>query len=500
LFSPKRVPLHHHFEANTYIIVMCQIIGRKKEIAELRSALESGRAEFVAVYGRRRVGKTFLINEVLRDNITFRHTGLSPYDRKRKVTLRDQLQNFHFSLIRHGLEGGEMPRSWMEAFFRLEQFLERQDNGTRQVVFIDELPWMDTHRSGFLTALEGFWNGWACSRHNICLVVCGSATSWMLDNLINNKGGLYGRLTCEIHLYPFSLHECEDFFLSRGIKMSRYNVAQAYMILGGIPYYLDYFNPSMSFAQNIDALFFSRRAKLGDEFVRLFHSVFDHADECMNIVRMLGKRHGGFTRDEIARKIGKSTNGDFTKMLKALIGSGFVAAYTPFGRQQALLHYKLADCFCWFWLHYKEHLQIEEDYWAHHLKEPEIASWRGIAFEEVCMQHVGQIKHALQIAGVASRESSFILHGDDGQEGMQIDLIIDRADDVVNVCEMKFCKSEFVVTKSYNEKITRRVETLERMFPSKTFQPTLISAAPVHRNEYSDTFLSQLTIDDLFAE
>ena len=479
---------------------MCQIIGRKQEIAELNRAFESGRAEFVAVYGRRRVGKTFLINEVFRDNMTFRHTGLSPYDRTRKVTLRDQLQNFHFSLIRHGMEGGEAPRSWMEAFFRLEQFLERQDNGSRQVVFIDELPWMDTPRSGFLTALEAFWNGWACSRHNICFVVCGSATSWMLDNLINNKGGLYGRLTCEVHLYPFNLHECEEFFLSRNIKMSRYNIAQAYMILGGIPYYLDFFNPSMSLAQNIDALFFSRRAKLGDEFDRLFNSVFDHADICMSIVRYLGKRHGGFTRDEIANQIGKNANGDFTKILKALIGSGIVSTYTPFGSDQRdILRYKLSDCFCWFWIHFKELRHIDEtDYWMHHLKESEITSWRGIAFEEVCLQHIEQIKQTLQIAGVSSRESSFILRGDDGQEGVQIDLIIDRADDVVNVCEMKFCKSEYIVTKAYSEKITHRIEVLEKMMPSKTFHPTLVSAAPVRRNEYSDTFLSQITIDDLF--
>ncbi|MCR4773327.1 MAG: ATP-binding protein [Prevotella sp.] len=479
---------------------MCQIIGRKEEIAVLKNAQESGRAEFVAVYGRRRVGKTFLINEVLRDDMTFRHTGLSPYDRKRKVTLRDQLQNFHFSLIRHGMEGGEPPRSWMEAFFRLEQFLERQDNGSRQIVFIDELPWMDTARSGFLTALEGFWNGWACSRHNMCLVVCGSATSWMLDNIINNKGGLYGRLTHEIQLSPFNLHECEEFFLSRGIKMSRYNTAQAYMVLGGIPYYLDFFNPSMSLAQNIDALFFSRKAKLGDEFDRLFHSVFDHAEACMNIVRLLGKRHSGFTRDEIARQTGINPNGDFTKILKALIGSAFISTYIPFGTgQRDVLYYKLADCFCWFWLHFKEQKQITEtDYWMHHLKESEIASWRGIAFEEVCLQHIDQIKRALQVAGVSSNESSFILNGDDGQEGMQIDLLIDRADDVVNVCEMKFCKSEYVVTKAYSEKIVRRTQTLEQLLPSKTFHPTLISAAPVHRNEYSDTFLSQLTIDDLF--
>lgn len=478
---------------------MCTIIGRKQEIAELRRTLNSGRAEFVAVYGRRRVGKTFLINEVLRDYITFRHTGLSPYDRKRRVTLRDQLQNFHFSLIRHGMEGITQPTSWMEAFFLLEQFLERQDNGSRQVVFIDELPWMDTPRSGFLTALEAFWNGWACSRHNLCLVVCGSATSWMLDNLINNKGGLYGRLTHDIQLFPFCLQECEAFFANRGIKMSRYNVAQAYMILGGIPYYLDYFNPAWSLAQNIDALFFSPKAKLGDEFQRLFHSVFDHADACMDIVRTLGKRHSGFTRGEISRQTGITPNGDFTRMLKALTGSGFVSSYVPFGCSQRELYYKLTDCFCWFWIHFKEYRHItENDYWAYHLRESEIASWRGIAFEEVCLQHIEQIKQTLQIAGVSSRESSLIVSGDDSHEGMQIDLLIDRADDVVNVCEMKFCQSEYIVTKTYATQIARRIAALEQQQPSKTFLPTLISAAPVHPNEYADTFPSQIILDDLF--
>ena len=480
---------------------MCQIIGRKQEIAELKRAYESGRAEFVAVFGRRRVGKTFLIHETFRDNLTFCHTGLSPYDRKRRVTLRDQLQNFHYSLLRYGMEGIEPPCSWMEAFFRLEQFLERQDNGTRQVVFIDELPWMDTPRSGFLTALEAFWNGWACSRHNLCFVVCGSATSWMLDNLINNKGGLYGRLTHEIHLHAFNLHECEEFFISRGIKMSRYNVAQAYMVLGGIPYYLDYFNASMSLAQNIDALFFSRKAKLGDEFERLFRSVFDQAETCMRIVRLLGGRHSGYTRDEIAQQVELHANGDFSKTLKALTSSGFITPYTPFGRtQRGVVRYKLTDCFCWFWLHFKEWLRIEEtDYWMHHLKESEITAWRGIAFEEVCLQHIDQIKHALQIAGVSSHESAYIVQGENGQEGMQIDLMIDRADNVVNVCEMKFCKSEFVVTKSYAERITRRIEALEQLFPSKTFHSTLVSAEPLHRNEYADVFRSHLTMDDLFS-
>ena len=478
---------------------MCTIIGRKQEIAELTRRYESGRAEFIAVYGRRRVGKTFLINEVLGDGMVFRHTGLSPYDRKRKVSLRSQLQNFHFSLIRHGLEGIAQPKSWMEAFFLLEQLLERRDNGSRQVVFIDELPWMDTARSGFLTALEAFWNGWGCSRHNLCLVVCGSATSWMLDNIINNRGGLYGRLTCEMKLSPFTLLECEQFFQSRKIDFSRYNIIQAYMILGGIPFYLDCFNPSLSLAQNIDTLFFNPKAKLGDEFDRLFNSVFDNASECMKIIRILSKRHAGYRRDEIARKADINPNGDFTKMLKALIASDFVTKYVPWGAAHHEEYYKLSDCFCWFWLHFKEQKAVtERDFWMHHMKESEIMAWRGIAFEEVCMQHVSQIKMALQIAGVASHESSLIVSGDDDTDGMQVDLLIDRADDVVNVCEMKYSKSNYAITKSYAEKLQKRMNVLEQTLPDKKFHLTVVTVNPIERNNHSDIVKSVVTAEELF--
>lgn len=478
---------------------MCTIIGRTHEIKELNHYRESGRAEFVAIYGRRRVGKTFLINEVLGDYMTFRHTGLSPYDRKRKAALKEQLQNFHFSLIRYGLEGVSQPKSWMEAFFMLEQLLERKDNGSRQVVFIDELPWMDTPRSGFLTALEAFWNGWGNARHNLCLVVCGSATSWMLDNLINNKGGLYGRLTGEMKLSPFTLYECEEFFKSRGIKLSRYNITQTYMILGGIPYYLNCFNPTLSFAQNIDVLFFSKRAKLSDEFERLFNSIFDNAEGCMKIVRTLGKRHSGYTREEIAKMSGINPNGDFSRMLKALIGSDFIIRYIPFGLSKREEHYKLADCFCWFWIHFKESMNIADpDYWQHHIKESEISSWRGLAFEEVCLQHIHQIKMALQIAGVSSKQSAMIIRGNDHTEGLQIDLLIDRADDVVNICEMKFSKSDYAVTKSYHSRLLKRISALEGLNPEKTFHLTYVGISPLFHNEYSDLFISRITAEELF--
>ena len=480
-------------------MIMCEIIGRKKEIAELKRYYESGRAEFVAVYGRRRVGKTFLIDEVFHDDMVFHHTGLSPYDRRRKVTLKDQLQNFYFSLLRHGMEDIAQPKSWMEAFFLLERFLETCDNGSRQVVFIDELPWMDTARSGFLTALEAFWNGWGNMRHNLLLVVCGSATSWMLDNLISNKGGLYGRLTGEIKLSPFTLKECEEFYQSRGIKMSHYNITQAYMIMGGIPFYMNFFNPSYSLAQNIDALFFARHAKLGDEFDRLFNSVFDNAEDCMKIVRFLGTRHAGFTRKEIAEHTGLNPNGDFTKMLKALLGSDFVVKYTPFGFSQREEYYKLIDSFCWFWLHFKEKKAVKQtDYWQQHLKESDIASWRGIAFEEVCLQHISQIKYALHIGAVSSQESSLIVKGSEETDGMQIDLLIDRADDAVNVCEMKFYKAPYAVTKGYAQVLNSRLQALEEKNPAKTFLLTYVGNSELVSNEYSDIFRASVTLDDLF--
>lgn len=281
--------------------------------------------------------------------------------------------------------------------------------------------------------------------------------------------------------------------------MSRYNIIQAYMVLGGIPFYLDCFNPSLSLAQNIDALFFNPKAKLGDEFERLFNSVFDNASDCMKIIRFLGKRHAGYRRDEIARKTGINPNGDFTKMLKALIASDFVTKYLPWGAVGNEEYYKLSDCFCWFWLHFKEEKAVNErDYWMNHMKESEITSWRGIAFEEVCMQHIQQIKMALQIAGVTSQESSFVVSGDNDVDGMQIDLLIDRADDVVNVCEMKYSKQNYAITKSYAGQLLKRIDALEQANPDKKFHLTFVTVSPIERNSYSDMVKSAVTADDLF--
>jgi len=480
---------------------MERVIGRKQETTELLELYNSGRAEFVAVYGRRRVGKTFLVDETLGCRITFRHAGLSPIDESGGQNLmKDQLRHFYHSLLSQGMKKSHLPTTWLEAFYMLEVHLQNLDNGSRQVVFIDELPWMDTARSGFLTALEAFWNGWACHRHNLMLVVCGSANSWMLDNLVNNHGGLYGRVTYEIKLMPFTLKECEAFFQSRSIRMSRYDIVQSYMMLGGIPFYLNYFKKGFSLAQNIDKLFYAPNAKLRDEYDRLFASVFSNPDEMKRIVSCLSTRHAGYTRQEILKKTGIDDSGSATKMLKALEASNFILKYQPFGKGKREEHYKLTDSFCLFYLRWVEgHNSMTPDFWMLNQASPSVSSWRGIAFEEVCLSHIQQIKAGLGIAGVSSEQSAWAVKGDDEKEGTQIDLLINRKDNVVNMCEMKFYGEEFTVTKAYERKLAHRQILLSEKVSRRTvIHPVLITTYGLTYNEYSGAFVHTLTIDDLF--
>ena len=480
---------------------MATIIGRAKEIDELNRLYESDKAELIAVYGRRRIGKTFLVDESLKDRITFRHAGLSPVDEHGKSNLlKDQLKHFYYSLQLHGMEKSKCPTSWQEAFFMLEMHLKSIDDGSRQVVFLDELPWLDTPRSGFITAFEGFWNTWGCHRDNLMVVVCGSANSWILDNLINNHGGLYGRVTYEIKLMPFTLRETELFFNSRDIALSRYDIVQCNMILGGIPYYLNYFKRGRSLAQNVDALFFDDRAHLSEEYDRLFSSVFSSPDELKKIVAALAGKRSGLSRDEISQKTHIDPNGNLTKMLNALIASDFVTRYVPFGESKRNELYKLTDPFCIFYLHFVGgHDSLNADFWTMNQSSQSIVSWRGLAFEEVCLRHVNQIKGALGISGVASRQSAWSVKGSDDVQGNQIDLLIERKDNVVNMCEMKFYNDEFVVSKSYERVMVSRFNSLKECLPKRfAIHNTLVTTYGLKYNEYSGTFQNVVTIDDLF--
>lgn len=476
------------------------MIGRKQEIKELNRLYNGSRAELVAVYGRRRVGKTFLIDETFKGRISFRSAGLSPASPK-KGLLRAQLKNFYNSLLQFGMKRSRIPDTWMDAFFMLEQFLEEIDDGKRQVVFLDELPWLDTPRSGFLMAFESFWNNWGCHRNNLMVVVCGSANSWILDKLINNHGGLYNRVTYEIKLSPFTLSECEEFFRSSHVNFTRYDIVGSYMAVGGIPYYLGYFEKEKSLAQNLDSLFFEKSAKLRDEYDRLFSSVFSNADSIKNIVETLYSRNAGYTRAELIRRLKITDGGDLSKNLNALISSDFVIKYYPFGLSRRQEHYKLIDPFCLFYLHFRDIQDgLNERYWQQNLSSQKIISWRGFAFEHVCFNHIDQIKQALGISGVITNHSAWSKRKDD-EDGTQIDLLIIRNDNVINMCEIKFYGNDFVVDKKYYRTMLARQEMLvNEISPKISVHSTLITTFGLKENEYSGVFTNVITLDDLFKK
>lgn len=482
---------------------MGNIIGRRQEIQELNDLYNSNKAQMVAVYGRRRVGKTFLVDEALKGRITFRHAGLSPNneDSGKKNMLKDQLKHFYHSLLMHGMKKSKQPTSWLDAFFMLEQHLSNIDNGDRQVVFLDELPWLDTPRSGFLTAFEAFWNTWGCHRDNLMVVVCGSANSWILDNLINDTGGLYGRTTYEIKLSPFTLKETEEFLQSKEIKMSRYDIAQCNMILGGIPYYLGYLTKNNSLAQNIDQLFFSQKPKLHNEFDRLFASVFKNPEVMKKIIKLLATRHSGFTRKEIISKLEFIDSGDISDFLNALIASDFIVRYTPFGKTTREDHYRLIDPFCLFYLKYVSGKNVvDTNFWTNNQQSQSVVSWRGIAFEDLCIRHMSQIKSALGISGVITSQSNWIVPGNEDEPGMQIDLLINRNDNVVNMCEMKFYNEDFAVSGEYYKKIASRVNKIHEELPKKyAVHSTLITSYGLAYNEYSGAFQQVITLENLFS-
>lgn len=434
--------------------------------------------------------------------MAFYHTGMSPIDSAGNNLLQDQLKSFHNSLLRYGMEDEKQPETWLDAFFLLEKLLEDKDDGSRQVVFIDELPWMDTPRSGFLSAFEHFWNGWGSGRNNLMLIVCGSAASWIENNLINNHGGLYDRLTYEIKISPFNLVECEEFFKAANIKLSRYDIVQAYMAVDGIPYYLGFFRKGLSLGQNIDQLFFVKTAKLKKEFERLFASLFPKPTNYRKIISLLATRHKGFTRDEITKATGIQKGGGLSKMLAALEASDFISRYVPFGVSKREEHYKLTDNFCLFHEKFLAGNEITDtDFWEKNQNSQKLSAWKGIAFEEVCLAHIQQIKNALGIGAITSRESAWSIKGDKENDGTQIDLLIDRDDNIVNLCEMKFLKDKFTINKSYDEKLRSRTQMLIDRLPKRaTVHLTLITSYGLKYNEYSGEIQKLLTLDSLFTE
>lgn len=478
---------------------MAKIIGRKQEVEELLRLYNRPENQLITVCGRRRVGKTFLIRETFKDKFAFYHTGVSPLELKGKGLLNEQLKAFGVSLKEYGDQHRRRPADWSEAFLWLKELLAKKPEEERQVVFIDEMPWMDTPRSNFVTAFEHFWNGWASGQDNIMLIACGSASGWIQDHFIDSPGGFYGRSNTNIHLAPFTLKESEQLLEYHDIQLSRYDIAELYMAVGGIPYYLNLAAPGDSVAQTIDRLFFEKNPKLDDEFNRLFNSIFVKGDASRAIIRLLATRHSGYSRDEIIKKTGLADGPDTSRLLRSLEAADFIEQYQPFGNDKRHLQYRLVDPFCWFWLQQVEGKMRQEHYWQNHQNYPELNTWRGIAFEEVCLLHSYQIKCALGVGQVASTQSNWSTSGDDSTKGHQIDLIIDRADRVVNMCEMKCYNDDFEVSAEYAKTIRSRMNALKELVSKRSsIQPTLVTTFGLKPGKNAGVFPKIVTLDDLF--
>lgn len=472
------------------------LAGREAERAELDDALASNRAELIAVHGRRRVGKTYLVRASYQQHLCFELTGM------RDASLNVQLANFTRALSQRVNYALEVPRSWVDAFELLKRYLtEELSHRVRKVVFLDELPWLASARSGFLSALDHFWNSFGSRQANLILVICGSAASWMIVNVLHHKGGLHNRVTRSLALKPFNLHETQAFLKGRGMKWEPDQTLELYMAVGGVPYYLDYVRKGRSAAQTIDALFFSANAPLREEFTQLYASLFEHHERHLKVIRALAKRHSGLTRQQLRQESGFSTGGALTTVLSELESTGFILRTVPFGKTHRDAHFRLVDAFTLFHLRWAVTRTHEGPHWIHRRSTPAGIAWAGYAFENVCLSHVRQIKKALGISGILTEESSWQHRARSKQDqGAQIDLLIDRPDRVVNLCEMKHSSSPFVIDKKYAQWLRERAEVFRRATgTSKTLFNTFITTRGVVRNEYAEEVVAaQVTANALF--
>ena len=470
------------------------MIGRLNETRILRSAYESEQSEFVALYGRRRVGKTFLVSEFFNGKFSFHHTGMEC------ASKIEMLSSFREAMKRQGHLTCPRLTSWVRAFAELETLLEGRPE-SRKVVFLDELPWYDTPKSGFLPAFESFWNGWASIRRDIVLVICGSATTWIIDKVLMSRGGLHNRVTRQIPVAPFTLRECEEYAAYKHLDIDRRQIAECYMALGGVAYYWSLLQEGLSAAQNFDKMFFGEADEMRNEYERVFASLFRKPTRHMAIVEMLGTRKAGLTREEIVAGLPEGSGGEVTHSLEELCQCGFVRRYRSIGMAKKGAIYQLIDNYVLFYFQFLRNRKgTDEHFWSLSYATPAVNAWRGLAFERLCMWHVPQIRAALGISGVVTDVYSWRgKKTEDGDRPVQIDMVLDRGDNLIDICEMKFSNGEYEIDADENQRLMERAETFRRQTGTrKGTRTVLVSAFGLKRGKYAGNIQSVVTLDDLF--
>lgn len=455
-------------------------VGREAEINILKELFTRNQSDLIAVLGRRRIGKTYLVKKVFKDHLIFHFTGIKNADKNtvikeftRKIT---ELSHSAFAIA--------PPTTWMDTFGLLKSYLKSINSKKKKVVFLDEFPWMDTHKSGFLSAFEYFWNDWAVDQ-NIIIVVCGSSTSWMLKNVVNNKAGLHNRITKYINLHPFTLKETRELLVARGIKLPFYEIVQLYMALGGVPYYLNEIKAGESAIQNIDRILFSENSTLKHEFSNLYRALFDQYEKYETIVKALSTKQKGLTRAEIINTTQLTNGGGLSRMLDELEESSFIKSFQPFGKEKKDTLYRLVDEYSVFYFQFNPSKKQAGSF-IKMSTSPKYKSWAGFAYESLCIKHVHKIKEALGISGIFSQENSFFFKGSDSESSFQIDMLIDRSDNAINLCEMKFYGNEYEFSRKESEHLRKRRELFREKTQTKKYLiNTLITTYGLKSNENS---------------
>ena len=472
------------------------MIGRKEERRLLLELAAGSEAEFVVIYGRRRIGKTYLVRETFGDDIFFSYTGVA------SVTARQQRAEFAKSLREHGWvpkeDSDTVPVNWFDAFDALRALITRADTERRLLIFIDEMPWMDNKKSDFVPAFEKFWNGWASGQKHIMLIACGSAASWITKKIFRSKGGLYNRTTRQIALRPFTLAECGAYFSSRGVAMNTQDLIESYMIFGGIPYYLRMIEKRYSLALNVDRVCFGESAPLRHEFDRLMDTLFTGSKKHVQLLEALHTKKQGMTRETIADRIDFGNGGNLTRILLELEECGFVSRYKPFGNKKHGALYHLADPFTAFHLTFIRHTD-SENFWSTYTDHAGHRAWSGYAFEQVCLAHIHQIKAALGISGIHTDHASWVGRSDG--KGAQIDLVIDRGDRAINLCEMKYANGPFEIDRAYDLTLREKIEVFRKETKTrKALFLTMITTYGVKPGKYAGIVQSQISMDELLAD
>jgi AAA+ ATPase superfamily predicted ATPase len=469
------------------------VLGRNNEQLIIKQLVDSEKSDFLVLWGRRRVGKTYLIREYFNNDFSFYISGIQ------NSTKKEQLANFASALTFYGKMPYTPAKSWLDAFRQLIHLLENSKKRGKKVIFIDEMPWFDTGRSGFLRGLAFFWNTWASARKDILLIGCGSATSWIIKKLLNNRGGLHNRITRRMHLAPFTLGECEAFFKHKKIDFDRKSIVDAYMVFGGIPYYLEMVERGLSVAQNIDNLFYKNDAPLKNEFSFLYASLFKNYENHLKIIEALSSKTKGLTREEIIAASGISNGGGLTTMLEELEQCDFIRSYNSFGKKNKSTLYQLSDFYSLFYYNFVKNNKLkDEHFWTNFIDNAARRAWSGYAFEQVCLAHLPQIRQKLGIAGVLTNTSSW--RSNSKENGAQIDLVIERNDRVINLCEMKYAGEEFVIDKKTDENLrNKRAAFRSETKTTKTLHITMITTYGVAHNAWWNNIQSEVRMDDLFG-